>query len=399
MSQSNPTVAVVLAGGGARGAYEAGALSVLLPVLEKRGLAPRIVIGTSVGALNASFLAANVQRPADQLATEALGVWESISWTDVAQPLLSLGTLLRLSGYAGEVLGVPGARLDSLLDPAPLRTSLQERVDFPQISRNVQAGHLDTVGVVATSAATSRSVVFHDGLASPPPDLVRGIDYVQTQLSEDKVLASAAIPAIFPAVHVEAPRRARGWYFDGGTRLNTPLKPALEFGAERVVVVALNSLAPGPPKLAGNQRPDALEGAGQILTGLLGDQLTSDVHTLATINTLTRSTSVTPGKKRRVPFMVIAPEQRDTIAKAALRVLRKQYSGPLDAIRSPDLTLLTQLLAGRAGPQHAELLSYLLFSPEFARALINLGQKDAQRWLKQPHDLDGLWQIGPSAAS
>jgi NTE family protein len=169
MSQADPTVAVVLAGGGARGAYEAGALSVLLPVLEEHGLRPRIVIGTSVGALNASFLAANAHLPASQVAADALAVWESISWTEVAQPLLSVGTVLRLSGSAGEVLGVPGARLDSLLDPAPLRTSLRERVDFAQISRNVQAGDLDAVGVVATSAATNRSVVFHDGVASPPP--------------------------------------------------------------------------------------------------------------------------------------------------------------------------------------------------------------------------------------
>jgi NTE family protein len=271
-------------------------------------------------------------------------------------------------------------------------------VDFAQIARNVEAGHLDTAGVVATSAATSRSVVFHDGLASPAADRVHGIDYVATPLSEDQVLASAAIPAVFPAVHVTTPAPARGWYFDGGTRLNTPIKPALEFGAERVVVVALNSSAPGPAKLAGTRRPDALEGAGQILTGLLGDQLTADVHTLATINTLTRATTVTRGQKRRVPFMLIAPQQRDTIAKAALGVLRKEYGGPLDALRSPDLTLLSQLLAGRAGVQHAELLSYLLFSPEFARALINLGQNDARRWLKQPHDLDGLWQIGPGAA-
>ena len=236
-------------------------------------------------------------------------------------------------------------------------------------------------------------------MASPRPDHLRGIDYVKTPLSEEQVLASAVIPAVFPAVHVDAPRRARGWYFDGGTRLNTPLKPALEFGAERVVVVALNSLAPGPAKLAGDQRPDALEGAGQILSGLLGDQLTSDVQTLATINTLTRATRVTPGTKRRVPFMVIAPQQRDTIARAALRILRKHYSGPLDAIRSPDLTLLTQLLDGRAGAQHAELPSYLLFSPEFGQALINLGRQDARRWLGQSHDLDGLWQIAPIAAT
>jgi NTE family protein len=283
-----------------------------------------------------------------------------------------------------------------LLDPAPLRTSLHERVDFGQISQNIRSGDLDVVGVVATSAATNRSVVFHDGLASPPPDQRRGIDYVETQLSEDQVLASAAIPAVFPAVHVDAPRRAQGWYFDGGTRLNTPLKPALEFGAERLIVVALNSLAPGPAKLAGEQRPDALEGAGQILTGLLGDQLTADLQTLATINTLTRATRELPGKKRQVPFMVIAPRQRDTIAKAALSVLRTHYSGPRDAIRSPDLTLLAQLLDGRADAQHAELLSYLLFSPEFSRALINLGRQDARRWLGQSHDLDGLWQIAPS---
>ncbi|HEY5088548.1 MAG TPA: hypothetical protein VIK30_01185 [Polyangia bacterium] len=156
------------------------------------------------------------------------------------------------------------------------------------------------MGVVATSAATNRSVVFHDGLASPPPDHLRGIDYVKTPLSEEQVLASAA----------------------------------LEFGAERVVVVALNSLAPGPAKLAGDERPDALEGAGQILSGLLGDQLTSDVQTLATINTLTRATRVTPGKKRRV-----------------------------------------------------------------GQALINLGRQDARRWLGRSHDLDGLWQIAPSAAT
>jgi NTE family protein len=186
MSQADPTVAVVLAGGGARGAYEAGALSVLLPVLEERGLRPRIVLGTSVGALNASFLAANAHLPAHQVAADALAVWESISWTEVAQRLLSVGTLLRFSGYAGEVLGVPGARLDSLLDPAPLRTSLHDRVDFEQISRNVRAGDLDAVGVVATSAATNRSVVFHDGLASPPPDRLRGLDYVETPLSENR---------------------------------------------------------------------------------------------------------------------------------------------------------------------------------------------------------------------
>jgi NTE family protein len=387
-------VALVLAGGGARGAYEAGALSVLLPLLEERGERPQILIGTSAGALNVSFLAANAHRPTSQLLTEALAIWESVRWTEVARRLLSGGSLLRLSSYAGEVLGLPGARLASLLDPEPLRVTLRERIDFAQLQDNVKAGLIATAGLVATSALTGRSVVFHDGLQSPSPDHRRGIDYVATPLAEEHVLASAAIPVIFPAVEVVRPAVARGWYLDGGTRLNTPLKPALEFGAARVVVIALNSLAPGPRQLAGPQRPDALEGAGQILLGLLGDQLAADLLTLAGTNDLIAPPARLIGAaKREVPYIVIAPAERDTIGRCALRVLREHYSGPLQAIRSPDIALLARLVAGGADAQHAELLSFLLFAPEFSNALIELGQADARRWISQPHDFDALWQL------
>lgn len=391
------TVALVLAGGGARGAYEAGALSVLLPVLEARGERPRIVIGTSVGAVNASFLAANAHLPAAELIPEALAVWESLRWTEVARPLLSGGSLSRLADYAGEVLGLPGARLESLLDPAPLRSTLGERIDFSQLRANVRSGRLEAAGVVATSALTGRSVVFHTGLDSPPQDVRRGIDYVATPLAEEHVLASSAIPAIFPAVHVEHPRRARGWYFDGGTRLNTPIKPALSLGAGRVIVIALGSLAPGPRKLAGEQRPDALEAAGQILLGLLEDQLTADLLTLVTINELTAGAPGSRiGQKRTVPYIVVAPAKRDAIGQCALRVFREHYSGALQGVRSPDIALLGRLVAGGADPQHAELLSFLLFAPQFSQALIELGQADARRWVDESHDLDELWQVGPS---
>ena len=389
-------VALVLAGGGARGAYEAGALSVLLPLLEERGERLRILIGTSVGALNVSFLAANAQLPTDELIANVLAIWESISWGEIARRLLSGGSLLRLGEYAGEVLGLPGARLESLLDPEPLRATLRNRIDFEAIEDNVQAGRLDAAGVVATSALTGRSVVFHRGLDSPAPDHRRRIDYVATALAEDHVLASAAIPAIFPAVEVKRPQVARGWYFDGGTRLNTPIKPALALGASRVVVIALNSLAPGPRRLAGPERPDALEGAGQILLGLLGDQLTADVGTLASVNALIAASGErTLAAKRRVPYVVIAPANRNTIGQRALRVYREHYSRPLQAIRSPDIALLARLIAGGTDAQHAELLSFLLFAPQFAEALITLGQQDARRWINQTHDLDDLWQVGP----
>src|SRR4051812_42501272 len=81
--------AIVLSGGGARGAYEVGALSVLLPVLEERGERPRIVIGTSVGAFNAAYIAANADRPLDEALQGGIGWWSTLRWRDVMAPLTS----------------------------------------------------------------------------------------------------------------------------------------------------------------------------------------------------------------------------------------------------------------------------------------------------------------------
>src|SRR5204862_3860032 len=142
-----------------------------------------------------------------------------------------------------------------------------------------------TVAVTATSAYSGRTVVFHAGGGTPPPDPVRQIDYVDTELRPEHVRASGAIPVIFPPVHVAVPERARGWYYDGGTRLNTPIKPALALGAERVVVIGLNSIARAPgDRLAAELRPNLFEGAAQIVQALLIDRLVEDVRELAEEN-------------------------------------------------------------------------------------------------------------------
>lgn len=202
---------------------------------------------------------------------------------------------------------------------------------------------------------------------------------------------------LFPAVDVTRPRSARGWCVDGGIRLNTPIKPALELGAARVVVIALNPLGSSSPHLAGERRPDALEGAAQILIGILQDQLAGDVQTLAGINQLTTPGVTGPGGKRQVPYILIAPGDGDPIADLALRVVRRHYTGPLHAIAAPDIALLARLTAAGADVDHAALLSFLLFAAEFSRGLIELGRQDAQRWVDQPHDLDDLWQVSPIA--
>jgi NTE family protein len=396
-------VGLVLAGGGARGAYELGALSALLPVLEARGERPRVLVGTSVGALNAAFLAATAERPVEEVVERGLAIWREIRFEQVLEHLGSPGALRRLARYVGQFLGVPGARLEALLDPAPLRATLTRIVPFDAIERNVATGVLQSAAVVATSALTSRSVVFHHGGAPPERDDTRGIDYVDARLTDEHVRASAAIPGAFPAVEVTAPERARGWYADGGTRLNTPIKPALALGAERVVVVALNAIgkpaATGQPEpLAGGHRPDALEGAGQLLQAVLVDPLANDVATLASVNALVGAgAGDTVAGKQQVPYIFVAPQERDVIGRLAQEVFKRHYGDLADTLRARDLAFLGRAVAGGSDPAHGELLSYLLFAPAFAGELIALGREDAERWLAAEHE-DGPWQVGPRRA-
>jgi NTE family protein len=392
-------VGVVLAGGGARGAYEVGALSALLPELERRGERPQVIVGTSAGALNGAFLAGTLQLPVEELVDEGWRIWSDIRYDQVLAPIVSGSTIERTIGYLGEFLGVPGARLASLLDPTPLAATLQRLIPFSQIETNVADGTVTAAAVTATSAATSRTVVFHRGGGAPAPDEKRGIDYVETELIEEHVRASAAIPALFPAVEVSTPSPARGWYFDGGTRLNTPIKPALTLGAERVVVLALNSIAPASPRLASRQRPDALVGAVQLMQAVLVDPLVNDVATLAGINQIVGrrpQAKLPPGlrDKRLVPYILIAPQRRDTVGRLAREVFNRHYAGARALLRSPDVRLLGRTVAGGSDAAHGELLSYLFFAREFAQGLLELGRRDAQRWLDVRHS-QGLWQVGP----
>jgi NTE family protein len=391
----------VLAGGGARGAYEVGALSALLPELPVDEQ-PRIIIGTSVGAINAAYLAANAEKSPAQLAAGAVELWRGINYGRVLRPLLSLSEASRGLSYAREVLGSRAAHTTSLLDPSPLTSTLADLIAFEQIHANVDAGGIDAAAVVATSGLTNVSVVFHDGARTPPADRARGIVYARTNIEEGHVRASAAIPLFFPAVPVKGDRERR-WYFDGGTRLNTPIKPALALGARRVIVIALNSLEDSA-ETRHERRPDALDGATQLIQAVLVDPLVNDVHTLATINEMLEDASEAKIRaherrtgRRRVPYMLIAPEDPHEIGRVAAEVYRRHYKSPLATVRSPNLGALGHLLNAGRGASRGELLSYLFFAKEFIERLIEMGRRDAERWLRDPSHDDGRWQIGPLA--
>src|SRR5436305_10946092 len=233
-------IGLVLAGGGARGAYEAGALSVLLPLLAERGERPTVLVGTSVGAINASYLAASRHLEAPVGASGGISRWRDVTKSRVVRPLLPWQVPITAARYAGELLSLPGVRLPSLLDPSPLADNIRDWIDFDQIARNVAPGEVDAIALVATAAATGRTVVFAAG-GELPSHRSHAVEYVRARITADHVRASAAIPILFPAIEVHEPEEAAGWYFDGGTRLNTPIKPALDIGVERMVVVQTDS--------------------------------------------------------------------------------------------------------------------------------------------------------------
>ena len=381
MAAAGERVAVVLGGGGARGAYEAGALSVLLPELERRGQRPTLFVGTSAGALNTALLAATAHLPAAEVAELATAIWSELRYGQVLEPLVSPGSIGRVLGYLGEALGVPRAHLWSVLDPSPLTITLPERVDFAQLRRNVADGVVHAAAVVATSSRTARSVVFHQGgEPSTPRDDRRGIDYLAVKLRADHVLASAAIPVLFPAVEI-----AGEWYSDGGTRLNTPVKPALELGADRIVAVAVNALAPADF----DGRPDALVSGGGVLQALLADQLLHDVRTLEMVNAMVADAGRPLAGRRAIPHVLVTPERPDTIGTVARDVFERHYGALRDAVHDPDLVAVGRALAGDSDAAHGEILSYLFFAPEFARALLALGRAHAETALER----DGFWRM------
>jgi NTE family protein len=365
-------------------------LSVLLPWLEQgHGQRPDVIVGTSVGALNASFIAAHASEATEEVAQAGCEAWRKITYREVLEPFLSIEELA-VAGRLALSLVLRGVAAYGLLDPAPLAATLPDLINFADIHKNVTDPDvgLRACAVVATAAHTNRTVVFHDGGPDPRGDERRGIDYEATEIKEEHVLASAAIPVAFPAIHVHEPDRAVGWYFDGGTRLNTPIKPALKLDAARIIVVGLNSVAPAPPS---SQRPDLFDGASQIVQGLLVDPVVGDVETLATIN---EAVADAGGDRREVvPYIFVAPSSPNRIGEIAAEVYREHYSGVKGIRRSSDLALLGRVIGADRNSTRGELFSYLFFAPEFATRLIELGREDATRWTQQRHDDDG-WQLG-----
>ncbi|WP_353940290.1 patatin-like phospholipase family protein [Streptomyces sp. HUAS MG91] len=391
-------IGVVLAGGGARGAYEAGMLATLLPELDARGQRPTLFTGTSAGALNAVLFASLAHLPVAQAADQVMTAWAELTKSQVFRPFVLTALPMILRQCVTRVVNPSSAPLAGLLDTTPLRTTLRTKVNWDQLHTNLVDGVVQAVAVATTACGTGRTEIFAEGPAAarlPASDTDRAVDYTRTVLSVDHVMASAAIPVAFPPVRIEP---SGCWYMDGGVRLNAPVKPTISLGARRVVIVATTPLRdlPRPADCGDEPRPSVQDVVAQILTGLMGDRMVEDTRTLGKVDELLESGARRISPRGR-PYTVVEylfggpmPGQADQLGQLAEYVLDTCFRG-LRRLANPDLMFLAALLG--PGQSRGELLSYLFFEPEFLGEAVKLGQRDARIILDAAGDgPDGLWR-------
>lgn len=279
----------------------------------------------------------------------------------MVRPLISPGAPWRALRGAARTLSRSRVRRHGLLDPSPLADSLGEWVDWESLHRNVAEGIIASVAVIACAARSGHSVAFVEGQLHRGGYPSHVIDYFPTRLTEVHVRASTAIPLLFPPVRVEDPHDARGWYFDGGTRLNTPIKPALDLGAQRLVVIGTDAVteADTRPGRHDSEPPGVGGGALHLLQGsFVVDPLIDDLRRLGDVNKFFTDETDAPaahrhraarGKApyRQVPYIFVGPGRRGMICELATEVYREKYRG-LRGLRRPDLMVLGRLLKIRA---------------------------------------------------
>ena len=361
---------LVLPGGGARGAFQVGVLKAIAELLPPQAANPFPVLsGTSAGAINSVVLAIRARRFC--LAVEALErVWadfrcEQVYRTDPWTMLKSSLHWLTAIVSAGWIAGTPR----SLLDNAPLRALLSRKVRFPRIQASIDEGHLHAVAITAAGYSSARSTTFFQAHPSVRAwSRTRRIG-VRQPLHLDHLMASIAVPMIFPPVLL-----GTEYFGDGAMRQATPLSPAIHLGADRILVIGVrNEIADAVLDPAESRDfPSFAQIAGYMLDTLFLDGLYADLERMTRINQLIDS--VPPGERtgaltrmRPIDTMLVVPS-RD------LREIAQRHRRAMPmAVR--------MLLRGIRGESTNEsrLLSFLLFEQEYTRELIELGYSDAMR--------------------
>lgn len=365
-------LALVLSGGGARGAYEAGVLRYVYETLGERlgrEIAPAVICGTSIGALTGAWVGA-LGRPGAVMLAKA---WQEMETEHVYR--LGWRDLWPFGGgpfYRKTALGEGQA----LFDPSPLYDRLRETLPWGELHARIDRGALRAFVVATTEVMTGRCVQFADG-AGLIPHQTPTTRMVPRRIGAEHCLASAAIPLVFPAVSIDG-----RFYVDGSLRQNTPLLPAILLGADKVVVVGVKRSVNQDEPRAPNGPPSPMFLAGKAFDALLLDDIEEDLRQVETVNRMLRW-----GRGAYPDFLERVREHRnyhlvDTAYVRPSEDLGKVAAACFEASRArlPWATRrFLSMLHDREADDNSDLLSYLYFHKSFTAELEQLGWEDARR--------------------
>jgi NTE family protein len=366
-SLPNHEIAVVLPGGGARAAYQVGALRAIAGIVGRRNGQPfRIVCGTSAGAINAATLA--VHADSFRRGVARLLRW----WRDLEPGLVYRGDFASVSSHgmrwlASVLIGAGGPkRAAAMLDNAPLRSLLESHLDLNRIDAQIRGENLRAVSINATSYTTGHAVTFYQAEPAVAPWQRTRRRGEPASLTIEHLLASTAIPFVFPAERI-----GNDYFADGSVRQIAPLSPALHLGARRVLAIAVGQFTgqrvqPGPSDTP--SYPSFAQVAGHALASIFLDNLGADLERLVRLNHVL---ALVPHARQ---------ERHPEIAHIDALVLSPSLD--IGAMAVPHRDSLPRgvryLLHGFGSTEGtgAALLSYLMFDRGYTRALLDLGYRD-----------------------
>lgn len=378
--QDPPVTGLILPGGGARNAYQAGVLKAIAEILPSNAKNPFPVIsGTSSGAINAAILASNAMQFSEGV-SRLTGIWENfhcgkVFYADSWRALKS--GLLWTTAFATARLGTSAPR--ALLDNNPLRGMLESHIRFARIQQSINSGALRALAVNASSYSSGRSISYYQGIAGLEPWERARRRGVVDEISIDHLMASSAIPLVFPAVWLN-----NEYHGDGSMRQNAPLSPAIHLGANRLLIIGVrNSTLDLIPTSEDKPYPTIGHITGYMLDTLFTDSLDSDIERMTRIN---NTISHTPNNQVEFRDTTLRPIEFLSISPSVdVREIAERHAR--DFPRSVRLLLKGLGALSREG---RPLISYLLFEAPFCQELMALGYKDG---MNSRHEIMELLSI------